>query len=398
MLNINDDAFCQLFCGDIQAEPVNAEPFEEVSPHRGYCFKNHSKSSSQAQQITLYSGSSQGTLRGRTFKELHEQSREIYETISDSDGLWWLNLQCPTESDIRLLCAALHVHPLTVEDILAQETREKVEDYTTYYFACFWSCQGQGKEDTFNPCSIYMIVFPTGAVTITFDESDHPARVLRRIELLDDYVSPKSDWFFYAFIDDIVDSFFPWVALVEKRVDEIEDQVYTTRAENTHDFLAEIELTRKTVSSLTRLLYGKTSILSTFEKRHCEHTLSHEDSCPGRDLQLYIADVQDHVVSILSKLGQFDSLLNRSQGNFVAALSSETIRNGQTTNKFLGQVAVLSMIFTLLLLVCGMFSTNVNAGVPLYASDEPEAWFIIVGGDLILTVLLWYTARRLKWC
>lgn len=68
-----------------------------------------------------------------------------------------------------------------------------------------------------------------------------------------------------ALRDDIVDSFFPLITRLEKRVDEIEDQIYITRHDDIQKFLWEIETTRRNVASLIRLLIGKANILSTFE-------------------------------------------------------------------------------------------------------------------------------------
>jgi magnesium transporter len=144
------------------------------------------------------------TLYGRHFKDLEVGAIEIQAAFANPRQTWWLDLQNPAEQDLRILCAALHVHPLTIEDILNRETREKIEDYGTYYYACIWSYRGLDDKlrTTYKPYSTYMIVFPTGTLTITFTfrESDHPAKVLKRIDLLKDYVSINSDWVFYAFM------------------------------------------------------------------------------------------------------------------------------------------------------------------------------------------------------
>ena len=60
-------------------------------------------------------------------------------------------------------------------------------------------------------------------------------------------------------------------------------------------------------------------------------------------------------------------------------------------------MGVVSMILTLMTIICGLFSTNPNANVPLYTNDTP-AWFYIVGGEVILSLALFWLARRLKWC
>ncbi|UZJ51525.1 hypothetical protein CBS101457_000845 [Exobasidium rhododendri] len=59
---------------------------------------------------------------------------------SPSDGgahaAWWLDINCPTYRDMTELSKMFPLHPLTVEDILQQDTREKVEMFESlnYYF------------------------------------------------------------------------------------------------------------------------------------------------------------------------------------------------------------------------------------------------------------------------
>jgi len=69
----------------------------------------------------------------------------------------------------------------------------------------------------------------------------------------------------------------------------------------------------------------------------------------------------------------------------------------QRVNSFINIMAVISMILTLMNIICALFSTNVNASVPLYNNDTP-AWYIIIGGEVALTLALFWIARRLKWC
>jgi len=114
-----------------------------------------------------------------------------------------------------------------------------------------------------------------------------------------------------------VDSFLPPITLAEKRVTEIEDQVYSARPDDIQVFIREIEENRKTVSSLIRLLSGKNNVLSGFDKHHCVDP-SHEDVDTGQSLKLYIGDIQDHLVSMLANLRQFESLLARSQETCIA--------------------------------------------------------------------------------
>lgn len=52
---------------------------------------------------------------------------------------WWLDVQCPTPRDLRALRRILPLHPLTMEDILQQDPREKAEGFDAlgYHFVVF---------------------------------------------------------------------------------------------------------------------------------------------------------------------------------------------------------------------------------------------------------------------
>lgn len=55
---------------------------------------------------------------------------------STTQGAWWLDVSCPTWEDLRDIGELLSLHPLTLEDVLQQDPREKLDmfDKLGYYF------------------------------------------------------------------------------------------------------------------------------------------------------------------------------------------------------------------------------------------------------------------------
>ena len=157
-----------------------------------------------SQQITFYSSESNATLRSSSFGELAPPGRELQELFlpERENAVWWLDVQNPSEKALRLLCSAFHVHPLTIEDILMQESHEKMENFPSYYFACFRSFHivEEGSDMSFDPYTLYVVVFREGTLSFSFSKSDHRAHVLDRISLLKDYISISRDWIFYALV------------------------------------------------------------------------------------------------------------------------------------------------------------------------------------------------------
>lgn len=128
-----------------------------------------------------------------------ESFRDLFELPEDS-GMWWLDMLSPTEEEVFAICKAFGVHPLTREDILTQEAREKVELFRSYYFVCFRSFyqMDNESEEFMEPVNVYAVVFREGLLTFTFAPNPHAANVRKRISRLKDYISLSADWVCYA--------------------------------------------------------------------------------------------------------------------------------------------------------------------------------------------------------
>lgn len=321
-----------------------------------------------------------------------EHFRDLFERPPDG-GVWWLDMANPTEEEVFCICKAFGIHPLTREDITDQEPREKVELFHQYYFVCFRSFYQVDKdsENYLEPVNFYAVVFKEGLLTFTFTESPHTANVRKRIGRLRDYINLSSDWICYALIDDIVDGFAPVLRSIEYETDAIEDQVFIARIEDSREILRAIGDCRKKVMSLLRLLGGKADVIKGFAKRCNENY----DVAPRGDVGLYLSDIQDHVVTMMSNLGHFEKMLSRSHSNYLAQISVDQVIQGNQSNVTLGKVTVIATILVPLNLVCGLFGMNVR--IP-GQDGESLAWFFGILGFIITIVLVGFaTAKKLKY-
>ncbi|KAF7339502.1 hypothetical protein MSAN_02164600 [Mycena sanguinolenta] len=156
---------------------------------------------------------------------------------------WFLDVSSPTWDDMRAIGKLLHLHPLTLEDVLMKDPREKLERFPKlgYYFISFraieswdnrgkyWDQDGDGREKgVVGEANVYLVVFNEGVCSFHFtDMSDHLDRVRNRIMSLDKVVNMSSDWIAHGILDSIVDSFFPFLQGLEREVMAIEDIVFS---------------------------------------------------------------------------------------------------------------------------------------------------------------------------
>ncbi|KAL5119068.1 hypothetical protein ACEQ8H_002992 [Pleosporales sp. CAS-2024a] len=319
-----------------------------------------------------------------------ERFRDLFEPPPDG-GVWWLDMVNPTEEEVFAIAKAFGVHPLTREDICLQEPREKVELFHQYYFVSFRSFYQADKESEayLEPVNFYAVVFKEGLLTFTFTESPHTLNVRKRISRLRDYINLNADWICYALIDDIVDSFAPVIRGIEDEAEAIEDQVFTARIEDSRAILRSVGDCRKRVMQLLRLLGGKADVIKGFAKR-CNESYS---VAPRGDVGLYLSDIQDHVVTMMSNLAHFEKMLSRAHSNYLAQISVDQVIQGNASNNTLQKVTVIATILVPLNLICGLFGMNVH--VP--GQDGSPIWFYGILGTILLFVAICLgVAKRMR--
>ena len=229
---------------------------------------------------------------------------------------FWLDVLCPTDSEMRAIAKAFGIHALTAEDIMMQEAREKVELFRNYYFVNYRTFeQDPNSEDYLEPVNMYVVVFREGVLSFHFSQTPHPANVRRRIRQLMDYLLLSSDWISYALIDDITDVFGPLIQAIEDEVDEIDEtimQMHGSERPNgggviaslsPGDMLRRVGECRKKVMGMYRLLSNKADVVKGFAKRCNEHW----EVAPKSEIGLYLGDIQDHLMTMTSSLTYYET-------------------------------------------------------------------------------------------
>ncbi|KAK4151475.1 hypothetical protein C8A00DRAFT_17109 [Chaetomidium leptoderma] len=329
--------------------------------------------------------------------------------------VWWLDIMSPSEAEMKVISKAFGIHPLTAEDIMMQEQREKVELFRNYYFVNYRSFdQDHASENFLEPVNMYVVVFREGVLSFHFSVTPHPANVRRRIRQLRDYLILSSDWISYAIIDDITDVFVPLIQNIEDEVDDIDyailqmhseedqatkeekrrmneksDLAEVKSAEAGRDMLRRVGDCRKKVMSLYRLLSNKADVIKGFAKRCNEHW----EVAPRSEIGLYLGDIQDHIVTMTSNLTHYEKILSRSHGNYLAQINIRMNERQEQTADVLGKLTVLGTIVLPMNIITGLWGMNV--WVPGQEYEGDLKWFMVITAGLLLFGLgCYWTAKR----
>lgn len=347
--------------------------------------------------------------------------------------VWWLDILCPTEAEMKVISKAFGIHPLTAEDIMMQEAREKVELFRNYYFVNYRTFdQDLNSENYLEPVNMYVVVFREGVLSFHFSMTPHAANVRRRIRQLRDYLLLSSDWISYAIIDDITDVFQPLIQTIEDEVDEIDDAILKlhsgteesekkpskgddassmTITDTSSDMLRKVGDCRKRVMSLYRLLGNKADVIKGFAKRCNERW----EVAPKSEIGLYLGDIQDHIITMTSNLGHYEKyvhfsysrnviseyhklltassrILARAHGNYLAQINIRMNERQEQTADVLGRLTVLGTIVLPMNIITGLWGMNV--WVPGQEYEGDLQWFFWITAGLIVFGLACYLAAK----
>lgn len=313
------------------------------------------------------------------------------------------------------------MHPLTIEDIIVQDNREKCEVFEKYLFLCVRTCDigyftfGKGnsvgnnneefiigmdeKQSVFpqNPIggqqeaiNLYLLVFGNYIISIHSEPISHVRHVIRRMYPLKNLFHITSDWIMYALLDDVVDEFIPNMKTMELEVDSIDDLVLVLRQTDQADMLRRIGRARNQVTHMLRLLKPKTEIIKILTKRTAERLQNHT--------LLYLRDIQDHLVTMIQTLDQSGETLNRAHNNYLAQISIELAEMSNRMNlqvKKLTEITSLALPFAIIGSLWGM-----NVVVPM--EEKATTWaaltpfFALCFTSLFLAIGFWIFGRKFK--
>jgi magnesium transporter len=157
------------------------------------------------------------------------------------------------------------------------------------------------------------------------------------------------------------------------------------------EFLRRIGSVRKNTLGLMRILGGKADVLKGFTKR-CNENYK---VTPRMDIGMYLGDIQDHVVTMMTNLSHFEKILSRAHGNYLAQLTIDSISQGTKTNEGLTKITFLASIIVPLNVVTGLFGMNVP--VPWMDTDSLGPFFGIFGCLVTFSTVAVIIARRMKY-
>ena len=264
-----------------------------------------------------------------------EVTRPNIELALKEDKLLWLDLQDADEETLVLLREVFKIHPLAVEDAKEFSQRPKVEDYDN-----FVSLIAYGARSLDEPLvEVHCFYAEHFLVSVHRDEApavDEACHALTRLPTDRRLVA------LYRVLDALVDSMFPFLAAMDDRIDDLQDQIFQNPKE---EQLAALFALKRQLVDMRKLVTPQRDMVSTM--------LTGVVPIPGLtpEGERYVRDLYDHLIRISDMVDSYRDLLSGSLDAYMSMVSNRL-------NDVMKQLTIIATVFLPLSFLTGFFGQN----------------------------------------
>jgi magnesium transporter len=291
-----------------------------------------------------------------------------------SGKLLWVDMQCPTEAEARILSDVFRFHELAIEDALSEIQTPKIEDYAGYLYLILHGIDFSAAKHTFATHEVDIFLSDRYLVTLHDEFSRSLSKLLEVCPRNNLVLGDGPAALLHRIVDAMVDNYRPEVDKLEARLDEIETKVFEHPSV---DDIREILTIKRDVASLRRVVTPQRDVVARLARR--------EFAIIDEQVAYRFRDVYDHLVRLVDESNLFH---DRATGLLDAQLSFTSNR----LNRVMKTLTVISTIFLPLTVLTGMFGMNVE--LPRFpAGDWAQFWWIAGIMAAIAGGMLWIFNR-----
>ena len=253
----------------------------------------------------------------------------------------WVDVENPTDEEVRDLADVCGFHPLTVEDALTPVQPPKVEEFGSYLFVLFRGLRPTEEGLELEGYKLAAFLGPSFLVTVHRRAVPACREVSRLVLERDLPMESQMDRVLHALVDRMMDEILPILDRLEERVEELEESVFS--GEPAKEVLQELLGLKRQLLTIRRLVGPQREMLGRLARRDLpfiDERTSH-----------YFRDVYDHVVRMEEATVMLTDLAS-------GALEAQLSVSSNRLNEIVKVLTIFSAIWMPLTFLAGVYGMN----------------------------------------
>ena len=296
----------------------------------------------------------------------------VADILPRTDANLWFHFDAPTEEEIRFLQENFKIHHLTIEDVVNQNQRPKIEPFDDYVYIAIHPLM-HSKQWQIEPSELDLLLGRHWIVSVHYGPLPGLIEDSHIHERLANALDRGADFLLYTLVDLIVDSYFPILDEIEDEIDSLEDRL----------------LARAQPADMNRLLAFKRSLVhvrrAVGPQREVLNQLTrHEFPFIRPENLVYFRDVYDHLLRITEELDSLRDILSSALEVHLASTSNQL-------NMTMKRLTAWGTIFVVITAIAGIYGMNFKFMPEL---EWRYGYFAVMSFMVLISLGLYFYFRK----
>ncbi|HEY7565696.1 MAG TPA: magnesium/cobalt transporter CorA [Acidimicrobiia bacterium] len=252
-----------------------------------------------------------------------------HQSCNKSDTFCWIGLYEPTEEEFDSVRKEFGLHELAVEDAIHAHQRPKLDVYDDTLFVVLKPARYVDSNEVIELGEILCFVDESFIVVVRHGEASRLVETRKALEAQPEELSQGPSAVLLAIMDHVVDDYASVLGGLEGDISELEDSVFSDTPEIPTERIYKLKREVLQFQGATSPLLEPISRLS-------------RGYFPAirPDLRQYFADIYDHLVRVVERIGGFRDLLTSI---LEANLTQVSVRQNNDMRKISAWVAIAAV-------------------------------------------------------
>jgi len=290
----------------------------------------------------------------------------------------WVDLESGTSQEVELIAGIFGLMHLTVEDLVHQGQRAKLEPFDGYNVLIMHGMKFDSRALTIETPELdivlgknFLITNHEGSMPTVLQDPQGPEHACA-------HLGKSPTYALYAVVDRLVDSYYPVLESIDDAIETLENDVITNP---TPDVLQRIFSLKRSLSQLRKVISPQLEVFNRL--------IAREDEFIDPRYVVFFRDIYDHLVRTFEVVDSYRDVMSSAMDAYLS-----TVSNRQ--NDVMKRLTVFATIFMPITFLTGLFGQNFYH-MPQVEHDFGYLWWVVLGSMIALSggQILYY--RRRGW-
>jgi len=297
-----------------------------------------------------------------------------------SSSKCWTNCINPTKKELKDISEKAKISLSELKNVLDEEERPKVSDLENYSLIIVRTPWVQHDEILTTPISIFISKNRNNVITITLKEVNSVKKIKELIDSKKIDIYEKGISFFtYRLIDEVLDTYFSILDILEEKIDMIEDKVVEKPDKLTVQHIFSV---KKTLIFFHRSLTANREVISAIEKEYVANI-------DKKNIKRFRALYND-VTQLIDMEGTYRDILTGTLDIYLSSISNNL-------NQVMKTLTIVASFVLIPTLISGIYGMNFSKASPY---NMPELYwqygYFFALGLMLTSIIFTYIFFRKK--